>query len=119
MLSFGSGAYAPDTGDVVWLTLDPTKGHEQRGRRPALILTPLQYNARTSLAVCCPMTNQIKGYPFEVVVAGDPAVTGGVILVDQVKSLDWLTRRADLMGRVDHATLNSVRALLKTLLQTP
>ena len=114
-----AGGYVPDAGDVVWLTLDPTEGHEQRGRRPALVLTPLRYNARTSLAVCCPMTNQIKGYPFEVVAAGDSAVSGGVILVDQVKSLDWVTRHADLMGRVEPATLGNVRGLLKTLLQTP
>ena len=113
-----AGGYVPDIGDVVWLTLDPTQGHEQRGRRPALILTPLQYNARTSLAVCCPITNQVKGYPFEVPVSGDPTVSG-VVLVDQVKSLDWVTRQADLMGRVDHATLDGVRTLLKTLLQTP
>jgi mRNA interferase MazF len=104
-------------GDVVWLTLDPTQAHEQRGRRPALVLTPRLYNAKASLAVICPVTNQLKGYPFEVPIGGDPSLTG-VVLVDQVKSLDWLTRRADFMGRVDRPTLDAVRALLKTLLQT-
>ena len=111
------GRYTPDTGDVVWLTLDPTVGHEQQGRRPALILTPRAYNARTSLAVCCPVTNQAKGYPFEVAIKGQNVT--GVVLVDQVKRLDWVTRRADLKGTVDQGTLSDVRALLKTLLQTP
>lgn len=111
--------YVPDAGHVVWLTLEPTKGHEQRGRRPAVVLTPRLYNARTSLAVCCPMTTKRKHYPFEVDVAGDPAVIGGVILVDQIKHLNWVTRQATFMGRVDESTMRSVRGLLKTLLQTP
>ena len=111
--------YVPDVGEVVYLTLDPTKGHEQAGRRPALVLTPRRYNARTALVVCCPMTMQVKGYPFEVPVTGVGAVAGGVVLADQVKSLDWVQRRASLLGRVDDATLARVRALLKALLQTP
>lgn len=114
-----SDRYIPNIGDVVWLTLDPTKGHEQQGRRPALVLTPVRYNERTSLAVCCPMTMQVKGYPFEVAVTGDEAVNGGVILVDQVRSLDWVTRRAELIGRVHQETLDRVRSLLKTFLQIP
>jgi mRNA interferase MazF len=65
------------------------------------------------------MTSKVKGYPFEVLVEGDSAIAGGVVLVDQLKSLDWVVRRADLMGRVDRPTLDGVRALLKTLLQTP
>lgn len=112
------GTYVPDIGDIAWLTLDPTKGHEQAGRRPALILTPQQYNARTNLAVCCPVTNKAKGYPFEVPVDAASGVTG-VVLVDQVKSMDWVQRQASLMGRVNGATLDAVRVLLKTLLQTP
>lgn len=113
-----TAAYVPDIGDIIWLTLDPTKGHEQAGRRPALVLTPRAYSSKTSLAVCCPITNQAKGYPFEVPLDAGSAIRG-VILVDQVKSMDWVTRQAALVGRVDASTLSSVRALLKSLLATP
>jgi mRNA interferase MazF len=113
-----SSQYIPDIGDIVWLTLNPTKGHEQAGRRPALILTPQAYNARTSLAVCCPITSKTKGYPFEVALDAASGITG-VVLADQVKSMDWVTRQAVLVGRTDAVTLDSVRALLKTLLATP
>lgn len=107
--------YVPDAGDLVWWTLDPTQGHEQMGRRPALVLTPRLYNARTKLAICCPLTTQIKGYPFEVRV--DPASgSAGVVLVDQLKSLDWVTRRADRIGSVDESVMTRVRALLDALL---
>jgi mRNA interferase MazF len=109
------GTYVPDAGDLVWLTLDPTQGHEQTGRRPALVLTPRFYNARTKLAVCCPLTTQIKGYPFEVHVDSASGVAG-VVLVDQLKSLDWVTRRADRIGSVDDSVMTNVRTLLKTLL---
>lgn len=110
--------YVPDIGDIVWLTLDPTQGHEQAGRRPALVLTPKQYNAKTNLAVCCPVTNRSKNYPFEIPLDAASGVTG-VVLVDQVKSLDWVERRADLMGSVGDVTLDAVRQMLKTLLATP
>ncbi len=79
--------YIPDRGDIVWLSFDPQKGHEQSGRRPALILSPMSYNARVGLAICCPITSQVKGYPFEVnIPEGTPLQ--GVILSDQIKSLD-------------------------------
>ncbi len=111
---------APDVGDLVWLTLDPTKGHEQGGRRPALVLTPSHYNAATSLAVCCPVTRKAKGYPFEVPVRTLESTSfGGVILVDQIKNLDWVRRDASVIARVDAVTLKAVRNLLKTLLETP
>jgi mRNA interferase MazF len=108
-------AYVPDAGDLVWLTLDPTRGHEQTGRRPALVLTPRAYNARTKLAVCCPVTAQIKGYPFEVRVDLASGAEG-VVLVDQVKNFDWAARRADPIGRVDQRVMTTVRELLKALL---
>ncbi len=111
-----SARYIPDAGDLVWLTLDPTSGHEQRGRRPALVLTPRTYNDRTHLALCCSVTSSAKGYPFEVALDAATGVTG-VVLADHVKSLDWLTRRAERISHVDDRTLHSVRTLLKVLLR--
>lgn len=81
----------PRRGDVVWLTFNPQAGHEQAGRRPAVVLSPLSYNAKVGLALLCPITSAVKGYPFEVPIpSGLPA--SGVILADQVKSLDWQAR---------------------------
>ncbi len=85
---------APDRGDVVWVTLAPQAGHEQAGRRPAMVLSPAAYNGKVGLALMCPITSRIKGYPFEVIVPAGLPVTG-VILSDQVKSLDWRARRAE------------------------
>ena len=85
--------YIPDCGDVVWLTLSPQKGHEHAGRRPAVVLTPASYNAKAGLAIFCPVTSQEKGYPFEVKIPDELDVKG-VILSDQVKSLDWRARMA-------------------------
>lgn len=85
--------YVPDRGDLIWLDFDPRLGHEQRGIRPALVLSPRTYNGKVGLAVCCPVTSQAKGYPFEVAVpAGLPVQ--GVVLADHVKNLDWKARRA-------------------------
>src|SRR5437667_1530271 len=97
-------AYIPDRGDAVWITLDPQAGHEQAGRRPALVLSPSAYNGRVGLALFCPITSQVKGYPFEVPLpAGSPA--SGVAGADQVKSLDWRARRAALIGAVPAAVV--------------
>ena len=85
-------AYVPDAGHVVWLEFDPQAGHEQAGRRPALVVSPARYNGKTGLMICCPMTTRIKGHPFEVLAAIDDQP--GAILSDQVKSLDWKARRA-------------------------
>ena len=93
-----AGTFVPDRGDVVWISLNPQAGHEQAGRRPALVLSPATYNAKVGLALFCPITNQVKGYPFEVIVPTGSAVKGA-ILTDQVKSLDWKVRRAELIGR--------------------
>ena len=86
-------AEVPERGDIIWLNFDPQSGHEQAGRRPALILSPSSYNGRLGLAVACPITSRVKGYPFEVSLPDGLAV-GGVVLADQVKSVDWRTRRA-------------------------
>jgi len=102
-----SGADIPDVGDVVWLTLDPQKGHEQAGRRPALVLSPAEYNEKTSLAIVCPITSQPKGYPFEVAILGNQNVAGAV-LSDQVKSLDWRERNALRKGRVSSGVIDQV-----------
>ena len=108
-------AYVPEDGDLIWLTFDPQAGHEPAGRRPALVLSPRTYNHKSGLAVVCPATNQMKGYPFEVPVPRDCGVTG-VFLADQVKSLDWKQRQAVKIGRVPLPTLNEVLARLAPLL---
>ena len=101
-----TGRYIPEAGDIVWLQLSPHAGHEQAGHRPAVVLSPSLYNGRTDLMLCCPMTTQIKGYPFEVpVVGGEPAV----VLADQVKSLDWNARNAQFKGKVTPAVLSEIR----------
>lgn len=89
----GSSSYVPRRGDVVWLTFNPQAGHEQAGRRPALVLSPLSYNAKVSLALLCPITSQVKGYPFEVSIP-DGLPVAGAVLADQLKSLDWRARDA-------------------------
>lgn len=106
--------YVPDAGDLVWLTFDPQAGREQRGRRPALILSPRIYNARAELAIACPITSRVKGRMFEVPIAGGKIE--GAILVDQVKSLDWKERRAELAGKADTAVVEEVRDRLRPLL---
>jgi len=88
-----SSPYTPRRGDVVWLTFNPQAGHEQAGRRPAVVLSPLSYNAKVGLALLCPITSQIKGYPFEVSIP-DGLPIAGAILADQLKSLDWRARNA-------------------------
>lgn len=107
--------YIPQRGDVVWITLNPQAGHEEAGRRPAVVLSPAAYNRKVGLAILCPITRQVKGYPFEVSVPSGLAV-GGVILADQVKSLDWRIRRAQLAGTVPAATVAEVLQKLNTLL---
>ncbi|MBM4401299.1 MAG: endoribonuclease MazF [Crenarchaeota archaeon] len=108
-------AYVPQCGDLVWITLNPQAGHEQAGRRPAVVLSPRNYNSKTGLAIFCPITNQIKGYPFEVLVpAGLPVA--GAILSDQVKSLDWHARDAELICTLPDETVAEVLQKLGTLL---
>lgn len=107
--------YVPDRGDIVWLDFDPQAGHEQAGTRPALVVSPIAYNRRSGLMLCCPITSRIKGYPFEVAI--DAAVqTTGVVLADQVRSLDWKVRRARRKGKAPARTVQSVSARLRLLL---
>ena len=106
--------YVPDAGDVVWLQFDPQAGQEQVGHRPALVLSPARYNAVRGMLIACPMSSQIKGYPFEVVADRHPP---SVILADQVKSLDWRALRATHKGRVPAEVLAEVLAKLRVLLQ--
>jgi mRNA interferase MazF len=109
--------YVPERGDVVWLDFVPQAGHEQSGRRPALILSPALYNGKSGLALCCPITNQVKGYPFEVTAAPAPGhkVTGQ-ILSDQVRSLDWKARNAQKFAEVTPQCFQDVSHLVKQLL---
>lgn len=108
-------AWVPRPGDVVWLNFNPQAGREQAGRRPALILSPTAYNARSGLALACPITSQIKGYPFEVLLPSRLPVAGA-ILADHVKSLDWRARQAAPAGRVTRATLREVLDKIAPLL---
>ncbi len=107
--------YVPERGEVVWLNFNPQAGHEQAGHRPALVLSPASYNLKTGLMLCCPITSQVKGYPFEVPVTGDAGIAGA-ILADQVKSLDWRVRQATLKGRVSPETIAMVLARARALL---
>lgn len=92
-------SYVPERGDLVWLQFDPQAGHEQAGPRPALVISPGSYNRRVGLALCCPVTSRVKGYPFEVVLPQGLGAEGAV-LSDQLKNLDWRVRKARRMGRV-------------------
>ncbi|MBZ5641638.1 MAG: endoribonuclease MazF [Acidobacteriia bacterium] len=105
--------YVPEAGDIVWLNFTPQAGHEQSGHRPALVVSPAAYNGKTSLMICCPLTIQIKNYPFEVLIAGSPA---SVVLADQVKSLDWRVRKAKRKGAVSGEELAEVRAKIQALI---
>ena len=105
--------YVPAAGDIVWLNFTPQAGHEQAGHRPALVLSPAAYNRKTSLMVCCPLTTQIKGYPFEIVISGIPR---SAVLADQVKSLDWKQRRPTRKGAVSDEELGEVRAKILALI---
>jgi mRNA interferase MazF len=107
--------YVPDTGDVVWIDFTPQAGHEQAGRRPAVVLSPRIYNQKANLAILCPITSQTKGYPFEVAIPEGPRLRG-VILADQLKSLDWRQRQVHKAGKIPSATLEQVRKLIATLL---
>lgn len=108
--------YVPDRGEIVWLRFTPQAGHEQAGRRPALVISPKAYNGKVGLALVCPVTSKIKGYPFEVGLPEGMKV-GGVVLADQVKSLDWRVRKADLVGPVPGEVVDEAVAKILTLLE--
>lgn len=107
--------YVPRRGDIVWLSFTPQAGHEQAGGRPALVLSPSAYNGKVGLALMCPTTSRVKGYPFEVAIPSGLAVTG-VVLSDQVKSLDWRARQAAFAARLPDAEVNQVLGMIGALL---
>ena len=107
--------YAPDRGDVVWLDFDPQSGHEQAGRRPAFVISPRAYNEKVGLALFCPITSQVKGYPFEVAIPKGTKVRG-VVLCDQVKSLDWRARNATFIAVLPRSSTDAVLKTLRTLI---
>lgn len=111
-----SRAYSPDRGDIVWIDFSPQAGHEQSGRRPALVISPGSYNKKVGLAILCPITNQVKGYPFEVMLP-DGLPIQGVVLSDQAKSLDWRARRTTFAATVNQSVTVQVLNKLGTLLQ--
>lgn len=108
-------SYVPDRGDLIWITFDPQAGHEQAGRRPALVLSPQSYNAKAGLAVICPITNRTKGYSFEVPLPAGLSI-GGVVLADHVKSLDWIARRAEFADDAPAAVVTEVARRLSLLI---
>ena len=97
-------AYIPGKGDLIWLNFSPQTGFEQKGKRPALVISSKEYNKRTHLALCCPITSNQKGYPFEVVLSGQK--TKGVVLTDHLKNLDWKVRKARFIEKVKPKTLS-------------
>ena len=109
-------SFVPDVGDVLWMSLSPTSSHEQSGHKPVLTITPVAYNAKRGLLICCPITSRVGGYPFEVAIETDGI--SGVVIADQVKSLDWQARGARLAGRASVEVTLEVRAKLGALLLT-
>jgi len=110
-----AGNFIPHRGDVVWIDMQPQAGHEQSGRRPAIVLSPKAYNSKVGLALLCPITNQVKGYPFEVIIPSGLKVTG-VVLSDQVKSLNWKIRNIEFCDKLPEAVVLEIFKKLETLL---
>lgn len=108
VLAIKSGSYVPERGDIVWLNFNPQAGHEQRGKRPALVLSPKIYNEKTSLCLCLPITSKIKGYPFEVALSPELPITG-VILSDQIKNLDFTVQEITFICKADDRLLQAVQ----------
>ena len=109
-------SYVPERGDLVWLEFTPQAGTEQRGRRPALVLSPKAYNRKVGLALFCPVTSKTKGYPFEVQLSDRSAVSG-VVLSDQLKSLDWRSRKVKFIERASSDVIAMVTARVLPLLE--
>ena len=109
--------YVPARGDVVWITLNPQAGHEQAGRRPALVVSPASYNGKVGLAIVCPITSQVKGYPFEVAIPSGLKIEG-VVLSDQAKSLAWRVRKVEFICKLPQGSIVEVIDKLGTLLSS-
>jgi mRNA interferase MazF len=110
--------YVPNRGDFVWITLNPTAGHEQSGRRPALVLSPKSYNRKTGLCILCPATRHMKGYAFEVEVA-HPDGTSSVMLSDHLRNIDWRARKIELIRQVEESVLAQAIAQIEALIVSP
>lgn len=108
-------SYIPDRGDIVWLNFSPQQGHEQAGRRPALVLSPRDYNSVSNLMLGCPITSKIKGYPFEVRIKSQKI--DGVILADQIKNLDWSARDVVFAEKAATSVLSQAQELIETLIR--
>ncbi|MFB5762000.1 endoribonuclease MazF [Paenibacillus medicaginis] len=108
--------YVPDRGDLVWLQFNPQAEHERAGKRPALVISPATYNRKVGLSLLCPVTSKVKGYPFEVIIPQDLPIEG-VILSDQVKSLDWQSRLATFICKVPDETLAEVVSKMELLIR--
>jgi len=111
-----AASYVPARGDIVWLQFTPHAGHEQAGRRPAVVVSPLEYNQKVGLCLCCPVTSRVKGYPFEVELPSGLEIAGAV-LCDQVKSVDWKARRASLIVALPALLIREVQARIIALIQ--
>lgn len=107
--------YSPNRGDIIWLNFSPQAGHEQAGKRPAIVLSSKEYNRKTNLLIACPITNRTKGYPFEVPLAGTKIK--GVVLSDQVKSLDWKVREGEFVEKAADAVISKVQENLLLLIE--
>lgn len=112
-----SGKYVPARGDVIWLSFNPQSGHEQSGHRPAIVISSKEYNEKVGLALCCPITSKMKDYPFEVRIIIKNKIDG-VILSDQIKSLDWRKREARYIGAASKETMNETVAKLSLLIKS-
>ncbi len=106
-------SYVPEKGDLVWLNFTPQSGHEQSGRRPAVVISPSEYNGKTGLGIFCPLSSKEKGYPFEVKIKNDKI--SGVVLSDHLKSLDWESRKAELISKVTENELDEILEKIKVL----
>jgi mRNA interferase MazF len=107
--------YVPEKGDIVWLNFTPQAGHEQMGRRPAIVISPYEYNEKVGLGLFCPITSKEKGYPFEVKI--ESKKIGGVVLSDQIKSLDWDKREIEFIAKSRKAEIDDVLEKIKTLIE--
>lgn len=105
--------FVPDRGDIVWLTFTPVRGHEQGGRRPALVVSPKNYNLKSGLALCCPITSKVKGYPFEVSIHQEKVK--GAVLTDQIRSIDWHERAAKFLCKIKKESLLEVQSKINLL----
>lgn len=118
MRSGSSELYVPERGDIIWTNFTPQAGREQAGRRPALVLSPIRYNRRIGLALVCPITSRVKGYPGEVMIP-EGLVVSGVVLADQVKSIDWQARGAEFACQMPLEVMAQVVVVLTNLLPPP